>query len=275
MSEALTGFMPGAPTPQSPAQPPAGPRAITPNVSLTSLDDPTVKQYEFELYQGKAGYTDRIYLITVNDLVKGRVHYPDNLKGGVVCQSIYTRNQQGTQENLTEERFCCKMLGPSQLRFAALIVKYATDRNGEPVRPFSFEQRLWKFGADKFRALAQVHKDFPLTKHDLSIVCTDDTYQKMTINAKPDCYLMHPNFPQDVKASILSWAQASLPKLVRELGRTYNSEQELLQAMRAAGAATPGVTPPAPSMVVDQPVTNFSDVLGGFGTGPVVGEQKQ
>lgn len=260
---ALAAFTPGGPAASTPAPSHGGVRQIAPNVALTDFNDESVRQYEFELYTGKTNVIDRIYIVNVSDIVKGRVHYHDKLKGGVLCQSTYVRNANGTQENLATEAECCRRLGAPQQRFAALIVKYGTDNRGNIVMPFSFEQRLWKFGSDKFVQLRNVNRDFPLERHDLSISCSDEQYQKMQIGAKPDCLLLHPNFPAAVKQQIEDWAKASVAKMPRELGRTY-TDQELLAALQQAGILTsPGA--PAPTMAADAPVANFADVLGSMG----------
>lgn len=262
---------PGQPSTPAPTQPsaPQPVRQIADNVRLTDLNDESVKKYEFELYSGEANQIDRLYAVSIGDIVTARVHYHDKLKGGVLCQSVYTLNAQRTQETLAEERFCCRRLDPATPRFAVLVLKYNTDRQGNPVQPFGFEQRLWKFGADKFDQLRNINRDWPLTKHDISVHCTDKQYQKMQIGAKPDCYFTMQGFPDALRQQVLAWAKASVPKLAKELGRTY-TEPELLQAMQTAGILTGAG--PVPNMLqpTDSPVSNFADVLGGMGGGNIL-----
>lgn len=38
----------------------------------------------------------------------------------------------------------------------------------------------WIFSADKYKEIGRNHKRFPLTKHDLSMACSDATFQKLT-----------------------------------------------------------------------------------------------
>jgi hypothetical protein len=254
---ALAAFSPGVPQ----AVQPAGPtpvRQIAPNVYLTDFTDETVKQYEFELYSGKTGVADRICILRPDAIAKGRSHYHDKLKSGILCTSEYTR--QGTQETLSREGFCCKWLGTSQVRFAALVLQYGTDTKGNPVQPFSYSLKLWRFGADKYIQLRAINRDFPLGQHDLGILCTDDKYQKMQIGAKPDCFLLHPKFPADVKAQIDGWASASVPKLARELGRTV-PDAELHKELTQLGILTAPGAGPAMVASTDAPVANFDDII--------------
>src|SRR5688572_21876359 len=177
---ALAAFVPAGTT-QPPQQTSQGPRQIAPNISVTDLYDESIQRYDFKLYSGKTGQIDRIYLVSPGNIVKGRQHWHDKLKGGaVLCQSTYTLNATRTQETLTQQAFCCKLLGPSSVRLAALIVKYGTDVRGVvATQPFTFEQLLWKFGPDKYDQLRTINRDFPLTHHDLSVSCSDAHYQKM------------------------------------------------------------------------------------------------
>lgn len=265
---ALAAFTPGAPAPSQPVQP-GGVRRVTDNVSMTDFNDESVKQYEFTLYTGKVGEIHRIQILRPDSIAKGRSHFHDKLKGGILCNSIYALSPDGKQETLVEERQCCRWLGSPGLRFAALVIQYGTDRNGNIVQPFSYELKLWRFGVDKYLQLRQINKDFPLSQHDLSVSCTDETYQKLQIGAKGQqppgpCLLLNPGFPPAVKQQIEAWANASVPKLPRELGRIFENDQTLMQHLQQAGILSGGGTAPTPQMVRpgDAPVANFADIIG-------------
>jgi hypothetical protein len=254
----------------NPAESPAAPRptpvrTIAPNVEQTDFTDESVKKYEFELYSGTANTTDRIYIPNTSGVVKARTHYVERgqTKFSLVCRSQYVRRPDGSGEDLVQEAQCCKLLGSSAPRWAVLIIQYATDRTGQPTRPFTLFRKLWRFGSDKYQMIRNIGRDFPLEQHDLSIFCQPDgeQYQKLQIGAKPDCYVMHPNFPEAERKSIQEWAKANVSKLARELGRTYATEAEMMRDLQLAGVLTaPG---PTPLMVADQPVANFEDVIQG------------
>lgn len=268
-NNALAAFTPGGAPAPAPASGPPNVRQVAPNVAMTDFNDESVRKYEFDLYSGESGKIDRIHILRPDSIAKGRSHYHDKLKGGILCQSVYTLSADGKQETLVEERNCCKWLGSSNTRFAALIIQYNTQPNGEFARPFGYALKVWRFGADKFIQLRNINKDFPLSKFDLSVYCTDKQYQKMQIGAKPDCVLLNPNFPANVKGTIEAWANASVTKLPRELGKTPPNDAALFQELQQAGIIVGGMPPgvagagpvPGPTMAGDAPVANFDDII--------------
>jgi hypothetical protein len=265
-NNALAAFQPNS-TPTTQPQPPAQVRRVSENVSMTDFNDAAVSKYEFELYSGKVGEIHHIQLLLPgpSPISKGRSHFHEKLKsGGILCRSVYTLSPDGKQEILTEERNCCKWLGSSSPRFAALVIQYGTTSTGEIAQPFKYSLKVWRFGVDKFKNLQQINRDFPLTKHDLSVSCTDNTYQKLVIGAKSTCLLNHPNFPDKNKQDILAWATASVGKLPNELGRKFTDDNALFAHLQANGIIVGGQPAgPVPTMLPsDQPVTNFEDIIG-------------
>jgi hypothetical protein len=94
------------------------------------------------------------------------------------------------------------------------------------------------------------------------VFCQPDgeQYQKLQIGAKPDCFVMHPQFPPDDRKQIQDWAKANVGKLPREMGRSYANEAELLRDLQQAGVTT--AVGPAPTMASDAPIANFEDIVG-------------
>jgi hypothetical protein len=270
----MMDFNPNPPQPQAiqapgtgiaPPPRPATARTVSPNIEQTDFSDESIKKYEFELYTGTANQTDRIYIPNASGVVKARTHFVDKgqNKFSVICRSQYVRRGDGSGDDLVQEAACCKVLGSSAPRFAVLMIQYGTDRNGQPTLPFTLFRKLWKFGSDKYQQVRNVGRDFPLEQHDLSIYCPPDgeQYQKLQIGAKPDCYVLHPKFPDTERQSIREWSLANINKLARELGRTYATDAEFMAEMQRIGMLTS--TGPAPTMVADQPVANFEDVIQG------------
>jgi hypothetical protein len=241
-----------APAQNSPA-PAQAPVKVGHNTVITSFNDDTVRQYDFDQYTGRRGQIDRIYLLRPNAIAKTRVHFHEKLRY-VICNSIY--EVKGNQDIQTSEAACCKMLGKSNLRFGALMMRYMTDpRTGNVIMPFQVpELRLWRFGVDKYVALRNIDSSFPLATHDLSVSCEEEQFQRLTIGAKPESIYLNPRFPADLKRQFEEWAEASLRKLPKEMGRIMADDaiqKELGQAVAA----------PATMQAGDAPITDFSAVI--------------
>lgn len=254
------GFTPAVP-PQAQAARQA-PRPIAPNVEMTDLNDESVKKYEFELYSGKMNQTDRIFVPASGHISKAWTHFVEGAnKASFICLSERVKSPDGKQETLVKERECCKRLGSATQRFATLVVHYGTDRNGGFVEPFSMALKLWKFGADKYLNLRQVNSNFPLGKHDLSVTCTEEKYQRLVIGGLPDCWLRHPQLPAEQKDRVVQWVNASVNKIHKELGRTFENEQAFLQFLTAPGAGPVGPAPAFVQRPTDAPVSSFDDII--------------
>lgn len=256
----MTAFDPSAQTALAAPGPvvPQQPQQVGQNTYVTDFGDESVRQYEFELFNGRLGVTDRIYIMRPKSIVKTRQHYNDKTKF-ILCNSTYVR--QGEMDVMTVEAECCKKLGNNNLRFAALIIRYHTDKAGQLIKPFVVpELRLWKFGVDKYLQLKAIAKEWPLDQHDLSINCSDEKFQKMTIGAMKNCIYKLPDFPADLTLQFETWANASTPKIPRELGKTM-TDKEILELLGVAGAA------PATMNQNDAPITDFSSIVGGFAPG--------
>lgn len=140
-----------------------------------------------ERYKGTKNHTDRIamvyfykdeegnYRMEEGDTPKFKManyHYAPGL-GYIAAKGEYT-----TQK-----------FGPPKRRIGTFVLKYTTDRNGslkkgsdgKPI--LDFEVLEWQFGEDKYRLLATIHDEFPLTTHDIKVTCTDDQYQKLSFTA--------------------------------------------------------------------------------------------
>lgn len=233
--------------PQSPAtaQPP---QQLAPGVVMTDLQDESVRQYEFEIYQGRTGVTDRIYLFRPKNIIKTRRHFHDKLKF-VMCNSVYQR--QGNNEIMVQEAECCKKLEKASLVFAGLVIRYITNKDGSIIKPFQTpELRLWRFGVDKYMMLRSLDQDWKLENHDLKITCTDQGYQKLTITAYPEAVYKHQGFPPELTAQFEAWATAALLKIGHEMGKRL-TDAEILKELGQATAAAPQM------LATDQPLTDL------------------
>lgn len=82
----------------------------------------------------------------------------------------------------------CSVLGDPKERFACKVLIYRTAETGEVLAPFSGKVAVWVFGADKFVQLRAIRKQWgDLRGRDLTVTCTDENFQRFTIQPCPDC----------------------------------------------------------------------------------------
>ena len=113
---------------------------------------------------------------------------------------------------------------------------------------------------DKYLQLKTIRKEWALADHDLTITCSDEKYQKMTISALKQSVYRMPDFPIELKTQFEAWAAQALPKVARELGKVI-TDQEILTLLGQGGAA------PATMQPNDAPITDFSSIVGGMNPG--------
>ena len=119
-------------------------------------------------------------------------------------------------------------LQPRQ-QIATVICVWPTDKEGDlDVASFKngkgWKVQPWTFSPAKYTTIGQNHKRFPLTKHDLSMLCSDAQYQKMTFTPEGESlllkYLQSKN--EDIRAvgmKIVSEARAVASNIHGELAR--------------------------------------------------------
>lgn len=215
----------------------------------TDLNDESVRATDFDLYDGRKGITDRISIIDPNSIFAARVHFKKDA-GYIVCQSKWAR--QGTQEVMVEEAPCCAKLDPPRKRFACLVVQYNTSSDGQLATPIGFTLKLWRFSEDKYILIRNVHREYPLTAHDLKITCSEVKYQKLAIQNTKECLWRLDKWPAAWKTQIDLFVKTNKPKIGKVLGRK-KTPQELLEIL---GMAT------APSMAgSEMPLTDLASLL--------------
>ena len=83
-------------------------------------------------------------------------------------------------------------LGQPKVKFGTIIVKYATDRQGNPQgNPPGFTFYAWMFSTDKWTPLRQLHKEWNLSGRDLLIQCMEPKFQKFQLAPAQDCWWKH------------------------------------------------------------------------------------
>lgn len=219
------------------------------NVSKTSFEDDSIRAYDFDLYKGRNGVTDRIGILVPGEITFGRVHYTKEA-GYFLCHSEW--KMSGGQEICSKVAPCCDKLEAPRKRFACLVIHYNTLPNGGLVKPFSYQLKLWRFSDDRYIVLRELNKEFPLAQHDIKITCTDDTFQKMTIQACRDRVVNTDAFKKAYGGDMDAWVNASKTKLDKQVGKTFTAT-ELLEKLGMAQA---------PAIVQQEaPIADVEDLL--------------
>jgi hypothetical protein len=73
-----------------------------------------------------------------------------------------------------------------RMAIASIIVVWPMNSKGkidaDAIASGDFDVCPWVFSQDKYRAIEPIHREFHLGEHDLTINCSDTTYQKMTFS---------------------------------------------------------------------------------------------
>lgn len=176
----------------------------------------------FEKYKGKKGETHRIGLVYTDPKLMfsgAKIHFKDRY---FICK----------------KGKCCEILGPARWRVGALVVKYATDRNGNPKKPFGFDIYPWVFGEQTYAKLKSANSEFSLTNHDIKITCDNDEYQHLNINA---CQESIWTSKEELKTAVLSQAKPYWESLKRTIASDLSVEEinELLGITSSGGQTDP------------------------------------
>lgn len=140
-----------------------------------------------ESYRGKSNQTDRISLVWFYKDESGQYRMGEGDTPKFKMANYHYAPSLGyiaSKGEYTIEKF-----GPPRRRLGTFVIKYTTDRSGnlktghdgKPI--FDFEILQWQFGEDKYRLLATIHDEFPLTQHDIKVTCTEEQYQKLSFTA--------------------------------------------------------------------------------------------
>lgn len=178
--------------------------------AFLDFNDIEVKSGFKERYKGVAGEHHRIGLIYPKEdgkgpFVVGNTHYEDKY--------FYCK-----------DGICCDKLGPSKQRFACLVIKYRTNKDGTLKKdagdgkiPFGFEVLEWVFTAKKFNQLKALHSEWDLKTIDIKISCGDnEAFQDLTFTpCRESLWRSKPEYVEAVHRE----AEAMRPHLNKALGQ--------------------------------------------------------
>lgn len=214
----------------------AQPTSYGSGVETSGIDDESIGGNDFETYKAEKGRKDRITLLEPGKIVHGRSHYVEG-SGFLICMSEYKK--QGNTEVLVKLAPCCQRLERSKKRCSALVLQYATDRNGVPTRPVGLSYKVWRFNEKTFALLRQVNSEFPLKQHDILVTCltdNDQKYQSVNITPCKEQVASLPAFVEKYGAEVSQFVVAMQPQLERSIGRRLSNEDWA----KVLKTATPG-----------------------------------
>lgn len=187
-------------------------------------------------FKGETGRTYRVSFVWFTDTDSDGVPTADTNIKFTGCERVY---KQGVGYVLIENSNRAAMLSllgeqPKQ-QIATVICVWPCDKDGElDLASFKngkgWKVQPWTFSPDKYRTIGQNHKRFPLTKHDLSMLCSDGQYQKMTFTPEGESllhkYLNAKNEGlQAVGRKILAEARSVAENIHGELARKYTLDE--------------------------------------------------
>lgn len=202
------------------------------NVHTTSFEDESIRTYEFDLYKGRSNVIDRIGILVPGEITYGRTHFKEKV-GFFMCHSDWKLS--GQTEVCVKVAPCCEQLEAPDKRFACLVIHYNTDVKGTLAQPFSYTLKLWRFSGTKYVELREANKEFPLAAHDLKLHCTEEQYQRITMQACKEKVATTEAFRKKFGAEVDAWVKASATKLAGQVAKRF-TPQELLEKLGMAQA---------------------------------------
>lgn len=139
-------------------------------------------------FKGKEGETYRVSFVWLPTDDDGNI----KLDGAVRFTGCDRHYMQGVGYFLHKGPEYAKVAGgPPKQAVATVMVVWPTDKKGRlNTEAFGagegYQVMPWVFSADRYDQLKRRHEEFPLTKHDITLTCTDTQYQKMDVTPCKD-----------------------------------------------------------------------------------------
>jgi hypothetical protein len=134
-------------------------------LEVFGFENEDIKGGIYDKYKGKKNQTDRVAIVYTDPkamFAGSKIHFKDRFF-------------------LCKKGKCCEALGPAKWRVGAVLIKYSTDRNGMPKKPFEYSLYPWIFSEQTYIKLKNTNSEFPLATHDIKISCTNEEYQHLDI----------------------------------------------------------------------------------------------
>lgn len=199
------------------------------------FNDESIRSNEIELYKGRAGYTDRIGIVS-DKVKKAKIHYRKGM-GYVLCRSKPAKKDaKGVVVEEAHKALCCKKLGAPKVRCGVVIAHYHTNKQGD-IDPnhLGYTLKVWIFGEDKYSLIRSYNAEMPIDKNDIKIMCTDAEYQKIQFMPAKDSLWRKPQlgWVDEIHEEAATMGE----KVPRLLGKVLTDDEILESLGEAAGAA--------------------------------------
>lgn len=177
-----------------------------------------VSRVPIEKYKASTTKIDRIGFIN-SKVIAIKTHFFDGV-GSILCFG----------------KKCCEIGGIPAVRYLFPVVVYSTDNEGEVVSP-KLDLRILSAGEDLYKSIITINKATAsmggIDAVDLLVTCTDDKYQKLTLNqAGPALWKKSSKATQYVADRWVQDAEFAYMAVARKM-----DESSFLAAM---GAEVPG-----------------------------------
>lgn len=191
-------------------------------------------------FTAEAGRTYRVTFVSFSKYGEDGLPTEDALIKYSGCDRIYIKGVG----NVLADNPALSEWGQPKQSVATIICVWPTDKDGD-LDATSYKAgkgwtvQPWIFSADKYQTIRTGNKKFSLRKSDLSITCSDATYQKMTFGPENECLLnkyLESGKPEFVAVAkkIIAEARAMAATLQGELAKKM-TPQQVREALGGAG----------------------------------------
>lgn len=206
---------------------------MTTELDFFGFENEDIKGGVFEKYKGKKNQTDRVAIVYTDPkamFAGSRIHFKERFF-------------------LCKKGKCCEVLGPAKWRVGAVLIKYGTDRLGNPKKPLTYEIIPWIFSEATYIKLKNINAEFLLATHDIKISCSNEDFQHLDIVA---CSESIWTAQEAFKKSILEQAKPVWENVKRSIASDLSVEEinDLL------GLASGVASDPSTKIDLDQVLNN-------------------
>lgn len=194
-------------------------------------------------FKAKEGETYRVSFVAIPEDGEGLPDLSANpqFKG---CERIY---KEGIGYVLVKGPEYTRLLGgtPKQSVATAICV-WPTNKKGQLdkqafAKGEGWQVMPWVFSAIRYKVLETRHDEFPLTEHDLKLVCTDTQYQKMDISPLKNSLFKsllesEKESARNIAKEIFAEAQSVFSNLENEMARDLTLD-EIREKLGGASAS--------------------------------------
>lgn len=153
-----------------------------------------------------------------------------------------------------------------KIAIGTVVVVWPTDKAGnvdqDRLNRGDYKVSSWVFGEQRYKVLENSWRDWPANEHDVTALCEDEQYQKMTFNPCKQNLLRqiltsssekHKTLAADITAKV----KAMAAKIGNEVARDLTVEEIKLKLGK--GGASPVTAPSGMSSQVDEMLGNILD----------------